>query len=63
MTMLEPVPILAASWLTQSNLTPSLIPTHIKHLRTTAPKDMKEAKEARMQGKATAKKRKLAQSM
>ncbi|KAF8973513.1 hypothetical protein BDZ97DRAFT_1647723 [Flammula alnicola] len=60
-SMLEPVPILTASWLSQSKSSPSLVPTHIKHLRTTAPKDMKEAKESRVQGRAVAKQKKLAQ--
>ncbi|KAF8167617.1 hypothetical protein B0H34DRAFT_682528 [Crassisporium funariophilum] len=55
--LLEPVPILAASWLSVPSLTRSLVPTHIKHLRTTAPKDMKATKEIRMQEKAAAKKR------
>jgi ribonuclease P/MRP protein subunit POP3 len=60
-TLLEPIPLLAASWLAPSQERPSLIPTHIKLLKTTAPKDMKEAKEARIQGKAAAKQRKAAQ--
>ena len=35
-----------------------MIPTHIKQLRTTAPKDMKAAKEQRTKGRAEAKRRK-----
>lgn len=33
----------------------SLVPTHIKQLRTTAPKDMRAAKELRAKGRAEAK--------
>jgi len=55
--MLEPVPVLVASWLSNpTSLT--LIPTHIKHLCTSAPTDMKAAKEARNREKAKAKKAK-----
>ncbi|KAF8807845.1 hypothetical protein BYT27DRAFT_7223627 [Phlegmacium glaucopus] len=56
-TMLEPVPVLTASWLSNAKL-PTLIPTHVKHLRTSAPKDMKAAKEARNREKAEVKKAK-----
>lgn len=62
-TMLEPIPVLAASWLSNTTHLPSLIPTHIKHLRTTAPKDMKAAKEARNREKAVKKAKKAKQSM
>ena len=57
-SMLEPIPVLAASWLSNTTSLSTLIPTNIKHLRTTAPKDMKAAKEARKQGRAEAKKAK-----
>lgn len=35
-------------------------PTHIKQIRTTAPMDMKVAKEQRLKGKAEAKERRMA---
>ena len=57
-TMLEPIPILAASWLSNVTPLPTLIPTHIKQLRTSAPKDMKGAKEARKREKADKKAKK-----
>ena len=66
-SLLDSVPVLRASWLAQpkhtSNSNPgelgaSLIPTHIKQLRTTVPKDMKAAKEQRTKGRAEAKRRK-----
>lgn len=60
-SLVEPVPILAASWLSQCTPITPLIQTHIKLLRTTAPKDMKEAKELRLQGKAAAKWKRLGQ--
>ncbi|KAJ7225356.1 hypothetical protein GGX14DRAFT_349878 [Mycena pura] len=60
-SILDSVPTLAAPWLT--SIAPSappvkkqLIPTHVKQLRTTAPKDMKLAKSIRAEGKATARK-------
>ena len=65
--LLDSVPVLRASWLSQpehtSNSSPGelgalLIPTHIKQLRTTAPKDMKASKEQRTKGRAEAKRRK-----
>jgi ribonuclease P/MRP protein subunit POP3 len=56
--MLEPIPVLVASWLSNSTPLPILIPTHIKHLCTTAPKDMKTAKEARNRERAEVKKAK-----
>ena len=55
-SMLEPIPILAASWLSNATPVRTLIPTHIKQLRTSAPKDMKAAKEARNREKAEVKK-------
>lgn len=57
-TMLEPIPVLAASWLSNATPLPTFIPTHIKHLRTTAPKDMKAAKEARNRERAEVKRAK-----
>lgn len=39
--------------------TPSYVPTHVKQVKTTQPKDMKAAKESRAQGKKDAKARKL----
>ncbi|OBZ79504.1 hypothetical protein A0H81_00807 [Grifola frondosa] len=55
--LLESVPILNAPWLTLqvSDRPLSHVPTHIKQLRTTAPKDMKAAKEQRVRGRAAAK--------
>ena len=51
----------AASWLAApAGAHGSLIPTHIKQLRTTAPKDMRAAKEQRSRGRAEAKARKKA---
>ena len=50
-----------ASWLTSIQGF-ALEPSHIKQLLTTAPKDMKAAKEQRMQGRATAKERRRAKS-
>ncbi|EPQ60348.1 hypothetical protein GLOTRDRAFT_67890 [Gloeophyllum trabeum ATCC 11539] len=58
--LIDQVPTLAASWLTpQSLVNPeqSLVPTHIKQLRTSAPKDIKAAKQKRAEGKAAAKER------
>ncbi|KAF9654187.1 hypothetical protein BDM02DRAFT_3074706, partial [Thelephora ganbajun] len=66
-SLLDSVPVLRASWLSQpehtSNSNPGklgafLVPTHIKQLRTTVPKDMKAAKEQRTKGRAEAKRRK-----
>lgn len=59
-TMLEPIPVLAAPWLSNPTPLPTLIPTHIKQIRTTAPKDMKAAKEARNRERAEVKKAKKA---
>jgi len=53
-SLLEKVPVVTASWLHQSD---TLVPTHVKQLRTTAPKDMKAAKELRCEEKARAKQR------
>lgn len=57
--LLQSVPIVTAPWMTAPlamNLS-SLVPTHIKQLKTSAPSDMKMAKEKRAQGKAEAKKK------
>ncbi|KAG2143004.1 hypothetical protein DEU56DRAFT_253078 [Suillus clintonianus] len=57
--MLQSVPIISAPWLVppvQPNTPKCLIPTHIKQLRTTAPKDMKSAKEQRAKARIAAKK-------
>jgi ribonuclease P/MRP protein subunit POP3 len=50
-----------ASWLTSIQGT-ALEPSHIKQLLTSAPKDMKAAKERRMQGRAAAKERRRLKS-
>jgi ribonuclease P/MRP protein subunit POP3 len=60
--MLEPIPVLVVSWLSNSPL-PTLIPTHIKHLRSTAPKDMKTAKETRNRERAEVKKAKKSKKL
>ncbi|KZT75097.1 hypothetical protein DAEQUDRAFT_761059 [Daedalea quercina L-15889] len=50
-----------ASWLAApTDATLPLVPTHIKQLRTTAPKDMKAAKEQRVRGRTAAKDRERA---
>lgn len=57
--MLQPVPVISAPWLmppVQPSSPKCLIPTHIKQLRTTAPKDMKSAKEQRAKARVAAKK-------
>jgi ribonuclease P/MRP protein subunit POP3 len=63
--LLGSIPVLRASWLLQpehaSNSNPGgqpLVPTHIKQLRTTVPKDMKASKEQRTHGRAEAKRMK-----
>ncbi|KAF9486310.1 hypothetical protein BDN70DRAFT_793852 [Pholiota conissans] len=60
--ILESIPILTASWLSQPKAIAPLISTHIKHLRTTVPKDMKEAKELRLKGKAAARQKRFTKS-
>ncbi|KAJ7619190.1 hypothetical protein DFH06DRAFT_1235586 [Mycena polygramma] len=62
-SILDAVPTLTAQWLTSPAASaapskPQLIPTHVKQLRTTAPKDMKMAKILRAEGKAAARDRK-----
>lgn len=57
--MLQSVPVISAPWLVppvQPNNPKCLIPTHIKQLRTTAPKDMKSAKDQRARARVAAKK-------
>ncbi|KAG1753556.1 uncharacterized protein EDB91DRAFT_1098643 [Suillus paluster] len=57
--LLQSVPVISAPWLVppvQPNPPKCLIPTHIKQLRTTAPKDMKAAKDQRAKARAAAKK-------
>lgn len=59
--LLANVPPLGASWLAAPvDANRSLIPTHIKQLKTTVPKDMRAAKEQRSRGRAGAKARKKA---
>ncbi|EKM48712.1 uncharacterized protein PHACADRAFT_61593, partial [Phanerochaete carnosa HHB-10118-sp] len=59
--LLESVPILTAPWLHPTpNARTELVPTHIKQLKTTAPKDMRAAKELRTKGRVEAKRRKQA---
>jgi ribonuclease P/MRP protein subunit POP3 len=59
-SLLESVPTLSAPWLlppqqSSSRRTEDLVPTHIKQVRTSAPKDMKAAREQRVKGRAAAK--------
>lgn len=58
---LESVPALTAPWLMMEAKAAQLVPTHVKQVKTSAPKDMKAAKEARSQGRSTAKAKKRAQ--
>ncbi|KAK0233639.1 hypothetical protein IW262DRAFT_97846 [Armillaria fumosa] len=55
--ILEAVPVIAAPWFVlQSHASDKqIVPTHIKQVRTSAPRDMKAAKEERAAGKAAAK--------
>lgn len=57
--LLEPVTALTVPWLAHSEPTQSLLPAHIKQVRTSAPKDMKVIKDARAREKAAAKQRRL----
>ncbi|KAK7032256.1 RNase P and RNase MRP subunit [Paramarasmius palmivorus] len=57
------VPILSAPWLApppslEDGRQVQIVPTHIKQLRTTAPKDMRVAKEQRIEGRKAAKEKK-----
>ncbi|TFK77374.1 hypothetical protein BDN72DRAFT_784471 [Pluteus cervinus] len=54
LSQLEAIPKLTASWLYVDQHT-QLMPTHIKQLRTSAPKDMKSSKERRVKERAVAK--------
>ncbi|KAF8347084.1 hypothetical protein F5887DRAFT_1073154 [Amanita rubescens] len=54
----ESIPILSAPWLSGIRQVRDFIPTHVKQVKTTAPRDMKEAKEERKKGRALAKQRK-----
>ncbi|KAE9398452.1 hypothetical protein BT96DRAFT_994801 [Gymnopus androsaceus JB14] len=64
LSLVTSISILSASWLSsqvtvaESRRSTPIIPTHIKQLRTTAPKDMKAAKEKRAAGRAAAKEKK-----
>ncbi|KAF8899019.1 hypothetical protein BD779DRAFT_1666764 [Infundibulicybe gibba] len=53
-TLLDSVPTLTAVWLAPPPVH-KFVPTHIKQIRTTAPKDMRAAKEQRAQGRQIAK--------
>ncbi|KIJ66262.1 hypothetical protein HYDPIDRAFT_26627 [Hydnomerulius pinastri MD-312] len=56
--ILDSIPIVSAPWLRPSEAlaVQPLVPTHIKQLRTTAPKDMKTAKEQRQKARTAKKK-------
>lgn len=54
------LPLVTAPWLSSQSVK-SLTRTHIKQLRTTAPRDMKVAKEARVRARAVAKARRSSQ--
>ncbi|KAI1789751.1 hypothetical protein LXA43DRAFT_1019482 [Ganoderma leucocontextum] len=60
--LLQKIPLLSAPWLSSAaTRTPArLVPTHIKQLRTSAPKDMKAAKEKRSKERTAAKERRRA---
>ncbi|KAJ3812610.1 hypothetical protein F5876DRAFT_36919 [Lentinula aff. lateritia] len=64
LSLVTSVPVLTASWLAAAvsvaeiKSTTPIIPTHIKQLRTTAPKNMKVAKEQRAAGRVAAKQKK-----
>ncbi|CAA7265903.1 unnamed protein product [Cyclocybe aegerita] len=53
--LLDRIPVLSAQWLSRADPSRSLFATHVKQLRTTAPKDMKVSKELRNQGRERAK--------
>jgi len=57
--LLAAVPDPPASWLTSIQGV-ALEPSHVKQLLTTAPRDMKAAKELRAKGRAAAKERRKA---
>lgn len=54
--------MLSSTWLSPIELAPILVPTHVKQIRTSAPKDMKVSKEARLEGRKAAKTRKQKKS-
>ena len=54
----ESIPILSAPWLSKVRQSRDLIPTHVKQVKTSAPRDMKAAKEKRKKGRVLAKQRK-----
>lgn len=56
--LLDSVSTLIAPWLDHAPQQ-QFLPTHIKQIRTSAPQDMKSAKEYRTAGKQSAKKRRL----
>ncbi|KAG5647770.1 hypothetical protein DXG03_008493 [Asterophora parasitica] len=55
MSSLKATPTLAATWLASSVSVQKFIPTHVKQLRTSAPKDMKAEKQRRKEEKASKK--------
>ncbi|KAG8899701.1 hypothetical protein FRB99_006495 [Tulasnella sp. 403] len=64
-SLLPSIPVLQADWLTvqPASTAPTLqktnyVPTHIKHIRTTAPKDIRQAKKKRSEERSEAKARK-----
>ncbi|KAI0375259.1 hypothetical protein BV20DRAFT_960358 [Pilatotrama ljubarskyi] len=63
--LLVNIPRLTAPWLEPSTSIPAvpLIPTHVKQVRTTAPKDMKAAKEKRLRERSAAKERRRLSSV
>ncbi|KAI0652104.1 hypothetical protein C8Q79DRAFT_936129 [Trametes meyenii] len=62
--LLQDLPLISAPWLSPAfcDQPVALVPTHIKQLRTTAPKDMKSAKERRIRQRAAAKKERNSRS-
>ena len=54
----DSIPILSAPWLSNVRQSRDLIPTHVKQVKTSAPRDMKAAKEKRKKGRGLAKQRK-----
>ncbi|KAG6910504.1 hypothetical protein DXG01_009923 [Tephrocybe rancida] len=58
--ILTAVPALSATWLTSSTTTEKFIPTHIKQVRTSAPKDLKTEKQRRKEERALKKDKQLA---
>ncbi len=55
--ILEAVPVISAPWFVPQSYASDkqIVPTHIKQVRTSAPRDMKAAKEERAAGRAAAK--------